>query len=284
MFSTQRIFPIACKASGMVIDNRYQLLPELGIKKRNYSTLYKAKDKETTRWVTVKFTEAEKTPELFATHKRKWYLISHPNLLSCLNLFELTVDLGEGEKKYSTVVNEYLDGAPISHHYIKFEDRKFCKQAVSEILSGLDFLHRLGLVHRDVKCSNIFFYNREKGGLGIKLTDLVMLGEEGEAPVHFVGTPEYTAPEVFRKEKLNCKSDYWSLGCVLYEIFTRGSLPFGTRLDVGGLEELKERIMNQAYKMDKALSQKHILILDQLLDKSISTRLADSGKIIGFFN
>lgn len=268
----------------MVIDDRYQLLPELGMKKRNRSTLYKGKDNKTARWVTVKFAAQEETPELFATYKRKWHLISHPNLLSCLNQFELTIDLGEGEKKYGTVVNEYLDGAPISHHYVKFEDRKFCKQAVSEVLSGLDFLHRSGLVHRDVKCSNIFFYNKEKGGLGIKLTDLDMLGEEGEVPVHFVGTPEYTAPEVFRKEKLTYKSDYWSLGCVLYEIFTRGSLPFGTRLDVGGLDGLKERIMNQAYKTDKALSQKHTLLLDQLLDKSISTRLADSDKIIGLLN
>jgi hypothetical protein len=42
--------------------------------------------------------------------------------------------------------------------------------------------------------------------------------------------------------------------------------------------------MNQAYKTDKALSQKHTLLLDQLLDKSISTRLADSDKIIGLLN
>jgi len=198
----------------MIVGNRYELRPEQGIKKGRYSKLYKAKDKKTGLWVTVKFIDENLSGLHSETFKGKWNLIKHPNLLHCLSSFNVVIDLGDGNREYLVIVNEYLAGAPISHHYAKFENEAFFKEIVSEILAGFDFLHGLNLVHRDIKCSNIFLCN-EGRGLCAKLTDMDMVGEQGQKPTHFIGTPEYSAPEVFLMKPLNEGSDFWSLGCVL---------------------------------------------------------------------
>lgn len=273
--------PKAWNISNMIVGNRYELRPEQGIKKGRYSKLYKAKDKKTGLWVTVKFIDENLSGLHSETFKGKWNLIKHPNLLRCLSCLNEVIDLGDGNREYLVIVNEYLAGAPISHHYAKFENEAFFKEIVSEILAGFDFLHGLNLVHRDIKCSNIFLYN-EGRGLCAKLTDMDMVGEQGQKPTHFIGTPEYSAPEVFLMKPLNEGSDFWSLGCVLYELFTKGLLPFGSRLDVGGLDMLKERILGGTYNKG-TLSSRQIALTDLLLGKDVAIRITDSKKIIAQF-
>ncbi len=97
-----------------------------------------------------------------------------------------------------------------------------------EVASGLDALHATGLVHRDVKASNILLDNDSRALLtdfglarGPRYTVLTRPGQ-------IVGTLEYLAPELIRGEPATAESDVYALGCTVYEALT-GKTPFGGR-------------------------------------------------------
>ena len=107
--------------------------------------------------------------------------------------------------------------------------------------AGLDALHRGGLVHRDVKPSNIMLDAQEAAALtdfglakGPAYTVLTRTGQ-------VVGTLDYLAPELIRGEPATPASDIYALGCVLYECLS-GSPPFGGRsmFEVGSAHLLEE--------------------------------------------
>jgi eukaryotic-like serine/threonine-protein kinase len=91
--------------------------------------------------------------------------------------------------------------------------------------TGLAALHRAGIVHRDVKPSNLFLLPREDGGLLVKLIDLGIARAAGEVTLttagSMVGTPFYMAPEQARgEERVTSRADLFSLGAVLFELLS----------------------------------------------------------------
>ena len=99
-----------------------------------------------------------------------------------------------------------------------------------QIASGLKILHNGNIIHRDLKCANIFV---TKDGV-IKLGDLNVskVNKKGLAYTQ-TGTPYYASPEVWRDKPYTFSSDIWSLGCVIYEIAALDP-PF-TATDMQGL-------------------------------------------------
>jgi len=81
----------------------------------------------------------------------------------------------------------------------------------------LKALHDLKIVHRDIKCANIFLTKEGK----VKLGDLNVskVAKKGLLKTQ-TGTPYYASPEVWKDKPYDFKSDIWSLGCVLYEMIT----------------------------------------------------------------
>jgi NIMA (never in mitosis gene a)-related kinase 1/4/5 len=86
-----------------------------------------------------------------------------------------------------------------------------------QTLQGLKYLHDNRIMHRDIKCANIFM---TKGGI-IKLGDLNVskIVKMGLATTQ-TGTPYYASPEVWADKPYDYKSDIWSVGCVIYEVCT----------------------------------------------------------------
>ena len=84
-----------------------------------------------------------------------------------------------------------------------------------QIIRGLQALHDLKIVHRDIKCANLF---STKDGV-IKLGDLNVskVAKRGMLQTQ-TGTPYYASPEVWKDKPYDSKSDIWSVGCVLYEM------------------------------------------------------------------
>lgn len=84
-----------------------------------------------------------------------------------------------------------------------------------QIIRGLQALHDLKIVHRDIKCANLFL---TKDGV-IKLGDLNVskVAKRGMLQTQ-TGTPYYASPEVWKDKPYDSKSDIWSVGCVLYEM------------------------------------------------------------------
>uniref|UniRef100_A0A3P9GY08 non-specific serine/threonine protein kinase n=1 Tax=Oryzias latipes TaxID=8090 RepID=A0A3P9GY08_ORYLA len=89
-----------------------------------------------------------------------------------------------------------------------------------QICLGLKHIHDKKVLHRDIKCQNIFLTN---GGMKAKLGDFGiarMLNNSMDLARTCVGTPYYLSPEICESRPYNNKTDVWSLGCVLYELCT----------------------------------------------------------------
>jgi NIMA (never in mitosis gene a)-related kinase len=84
-----------------------------------------------------------------------------------------------------------------------------------QIVTGLEALHNLKIVHRDIKCANLFL---TVDGV-LKLGDLNVSKVNKRGLLHTqTGTPYYASPEVWQDKPYDAKSDIWSIGCVLYEM------------------------------------------------------------------
>jgi len=86
-----------------------------------------------------------------------------------------------------------------------------------QIFIGIEYIHSMRIIHRDVKASNIFLSSYEivkLGDFGISR----MLDNCNEAAMTVVGTPFYMSPELCQNKPYTMKTDIWSLGCLLYEL------------------------------------------------------------------
>ena len=117
---------------------------------------------------------------------------------------------------------EYADGGDLLNKIDRIrtgrESRMTEKAAWSiliQMIHGLEALHELKIIHRDLKCANIFL---TKEGV-VKIGDLNVskVAKRGLLKTQ-TGTPYYASPEVWQDRPYDYKSDIWSLGCVLYEM------------------------------------------------------------------
>ncbi|MDC0683254.1 serine/threonine-protein kinase [Sorangium atrum] len=100
----------------------------------------------------------------------------------------------------------------------------------ADLASGVDAVHRAGVIHRDVKPENVFLVHAADGREIVKLLDfgfscIQSQGDEGAPLPRVVGTPEYMAPEQAQGAPAAPAADVYSLGIVLYEMLA-GRVPF----------------------------------------------------------
>lgn len=150
--------------------------------------------------------------------------LKHPNVVKCLEHQE------EGDSV--TIVMEWADLGDLSQAIKSGStmDVDGIMTVLIQLLLGLRYLHGMGLIHRDVKTKNILASRLIQGSnlLRVKLADFgiarLTTRSNGLAQT-VIGTPYYSSPEIFSGDLYDCKSDIWSLGCVIYELAS-GSRPF----------------------------------------------------------
>ncbi len=127
-------------------------------------------------------------------------------------------------------VMTYLDGGSLEDKLSKNDPlpKEEILRMSRDILDGLNYAHKQGVIHRDVKPSNILL-DREGHAYLTDFGIALVVGEKrltrtGSA----VGTPEYMSPEQIKSVEIDHRTDVYSFGCVLYEMFT-GRPPFGDR-------------------------------------------------------
>jgi NIMA (never in mitosis gene a)-related kinase len=121
------------------------------------------------------------------------------------------------------IAMEYADDGDLRNHIRGRKGEKFSEETIIDwlvqICLALKYIHNRKIVHRDIKPENIFM---TKSGI-LKLGDfgLVAFLDFTNALLDTsVGTPYYLSPELTEGSKYNHKSDMWTLGCVLYELYT----------------------------------------------------------------
>jgi len=143
-----------------------------------------------------------------------------------------------------------------------------------EIILGLGHLHKEGIVYRDCKPENILLDS--KGHVRISDLGLAVEIPEGEAVRGRVGTVGYMAPEIIDNEKYTFSPDWFSLGCLVYEMI-EGRAPFRARKEKVKREEVDRRVKDSAEDYSDRFSSASRSLCEGLLQKSVSNRLGCSS-------
>ncbi|EAA08674.6 AGAP004117-PA [Anopheles gambiae str. PEST] len=159
----------------------------------------------------------------------------------------------------------------------------------AEVVCGLEHLHQQGIVYRDCKPENILLDDHGH----VRISDLGLAVEipEGEMVRGRVGTVGYMAPEVIDNEKYSFSPDWFSFGCLLYEMI-EGQAPFRARKEKVKREEVDRRVKEDAEKYSHKFSDDAKSLCQQLLVKAVKSRLgcrngrhgAREVKLNPFFN
>lgn len=210
-------------AGETLLNNRYELIAQQG--SGGMSVIYKAIDRSLGRTVAVKILRPSLTQDpafldKFQQEARSVAKMSHPNIVT-------VHDVGsDGPTHY--IVMEMIEGQDLKK-LIKTQGALPYPKALDyaiQICDGLGYAHRSRLVHADVKPQNILI---TKEGV-VKVTDFGIAQAytdtmpQARAEVVW-GSPHYFAPEQARGEKPSPASDVYSIGIVMFEMFT-GHLPY----------------------------------------------------------
>jgi serine/threonine protein kinase len=135
---------------------------------------------------------------------------------------------------------EYLQGRGLEE-LIQLNTQLPLEQAVSivqQLCEGLNIAHEQGVIHRDLKPSNIYLIPDVQRGERVKILDFgiakflrdAALAQTGPMTQGYMGTPRYSSPEQLQGKEIDLRSDLYSLGLILYELFA-GSPPFAVEDD-----------------------------------------------------
>ena len=154
-------------------------------------------------------------------------LLSHPNIVK---LVDYNLD---DNPPY--IAFEYIDGKSLDK-ILKEKKKLNIYETINiwmQILEALDYAHQKGIVHRDLKPENILIkYNNNSNDLSesvAKITDFgisKIINKTLNITQDFVGTPWYMSPEQIKGQKVDQRSDIYSLGIIIFQLLT-GKLPFG---------------------------------------------------------
>lgn len=200
---------------GTVLAGRYRLIMPIG--KGGMGEVYKADDLELGQTVALKFLPAaiakdETALKRFRSEVRTARQVAHPNVCRVF-------DIAEANGVYF-ITMEFIEGDDLSM-LLRRIGRLPSDKAIEtsrQLCLGLHAIHEAGILHRDLKPANIIIDSKGKA----RITDFGIAGVESDLTRDDFrsGTPAYMSPEQLDGKGVTRKSDIYSLGLLLYEIFT----------------------------------------------------------------
>jgi len=178
-------------------------------------------------------------------------------------------DFGEDEN-VAYIVMELVNGKTLAQHLqqeLVYEMREVA-EIIHQLLDGLAHAHAAGVIHRDVKPSNILINNDGRikiSDFGIARIESSQLTQVGDV----LGTPHYMAPEQFMGADIGLQADLYSVGVIAYELLA-GRKPF-----IGNSAKVMHQVMNQVPVNPSTLNSKLSPLLDRVLQKALSKKRED---------
>jgi hypothetical protein len=245
---------------GQILAERYRIVALLG--KGGMGEVYRADDLRLGQAVALKFLPhalAQNGAALARFHRevRMARQVSHPNVCRVF-------DIGEADG-FPFLTMEYVGGEDLAS-LLKRIGRLPQDKAIDisrQLCAGLAAAHEAGVLHRDLKPANVMLDARGK----VRITDFGLAGLATAEDEIYSGTPAYMAPEQLAGKAATIQSDIYSLGLVLYEIFTgkrvfeaatlaelirqhESGTPRSPSTLVEGLDPLVERVMLRCLEND----------------------------------
>jgi eukaryotic-like serine/threonine-protein kinase len=211
-----------------LLGGRYELDGVVG--RGGMAEVYRARDIRLDRIVAVKTLRDDLARDQtfqarFRREAQSAASLNHPSIVA-------VYDTGEdmlGHTPVPYIVMEYVDGRTLRD--LLRDDRRLLPERALEITDGvlraLDYSHRNGIVHRDIKPGNVML--TRAGDVKVMDFGIARAVSDAQATMtqtaQVIGTAQYLSPEQARGERVDARSDLYSTGCLLYELLT-GRPPF----------------------------------------------------------
>lgn len=261
---------------GCTYAKRYEVLEKLG--KGGMGIVYKAIDTKLKRTIALKFLRPELTSDSeanqrFINEAQAAAALDHPNICT-------VYEVGEHEGQ-NFITMAYIEGQSLSAKVDSgpLDLETFFSFAI-QAANGLQEAHDHGIIHRDIKCSNIMVSN--KGHVKILDFGLAKLteGTKITKTTKIMGSVAFMSPEQVKGEPLDSRTDIWSLGVVLYEMFS-GQMPFSKDTEHSLLYSIANKSHTPIKRICKDIPSNIEAIINKCLTKNKSKRYKTASELTG---
>jgi non-specific serine/threonine protein kinase len=253
----------------------YKIVEQVG--QGGMGIVYKAEDTKLERTVSIKFlphhiSASFKDRERFKNEAKAAAALNHPNIAHIYAIEETDDDI--------FIVMEYIDGVELKNKINSGTIPTDEAIGISiQIAKGLEAAHNKGIVHRDIKSSNIMITDDGK----VKIMDFGLAKIKGGTNVTkigtTVGTAAYMSPEQAKGDEVDHLSDIWSFGVVLYEMLT-GQMPFKGEYDQAIIYSNLNEEPNSLMNIHNDIPARFENLVNKLLMKKREKRFQEINDVI----
>jgi serine/threonine-protein kinase len=224
--------------------------------------------------VLTQATQSSGFVERFFNEARIQASLQHPNVATLYDFCEVA-----GQP---CIIMEYVDGQTISERISAYRAPLPLSETVyvfEKVCEAIDYIHRHGVIHRDIKSNNIKISSQGQ----VKLLDFgIAKGQTSQQLTQVgsvIGTLQYLAPELVRGGTADARGDIWALGVLLYEMVT-GRTPF----DADTVGDLCDRIGRVQYtppaQLNPSVPREVVAIIARCLRKNPAERYSSAGQLL----